>query len=218
MAPQPSKAADADLTAATDRVRSAQDSAAAGYDRRRACFDKLLFGAGRRWVCSQAEGDVLEIGIGTGRNLAFYDDSVRLTGVDLSPRMLAIAKQRAEALDRAIDLRLDDAQALELASDAFDTVVITLALCTIPDGRQALRQAHRVLRPGGRLLLLEHVRSVSLPIRTVQQMLNPLAVRFTADNLLRNPLDHLSATGFEDIRLERSKLGIVECVAARKPG
>jgi ubiquinone/menaquinone biosynthesis C-methylase UbiE len=110
-----------------------------------------------------------------------------------------------------------DAQALDFPGGSFDTVVCTLSLCTIPDDRAAVAEVRRVLRPGGRFLLLEHVRSPVLPIRLGQRLLEPLAVRFEADHLLREPLDHLYAEGFEVEQLERSKLGIVERVAARKP-
>jgi hypothetical protein len=75
-----------------------------------------------------------------------------------------------------------------------------------------------VLRPGGRLLLLEHVRSPLLPVRFGQRLLDPLAVRFEADHLLRDPLDYLEAEGFNVECAERSKWGIVERVVARKPG
>jgi ubiquinone/menaquinone biosynthesis C-methylase UbiE len=160
---------------------------------------------------------VLEIAAGTGRNLRHYPGGVHLTAIELSPEMLAIAKQRARDLGSDADLRLGDAQALEFPDESFDTVVITLALCTIPDERQAVREAHRVLRPGGQLLLLEHVRSPTLPVRAVQRLLDPLAVRFAADHLVREPLDHLEAEGFQVERVERSKWGIVERVIARKP-
>lgn len=89
-------------------------------------------------------------------------------------------------------------------------------MCTIPDDRAAVREVRRVLRPGGRFLLLEHVRSPRGVIRAVQRLLDPLAVRFEGDHIAREPLDHLRAEGFEVERLERSKLGIVERVAARK--
>jgi hypothetical protein len=74
----------------------------------------------------------------------------------------------------------------------------------------------RVLRPGGRFLLLEYVRSPLMPVRLGQRLLDPLAIRFQADHLLREPLDHLQAEGFEIDQVERSKLGIVERVVARK--
>jgi ubiquinone/menaquinone biosynthesis C-methylase UbiE len=206
------------LSDETERVRRIQDKEAPRYDRQISFFERILFGDGRRWVCSQAEGDVLELAIGTARNLRFYPNDVRVTGVELSPEMLAIASRRAEDLGREANLRLGDVQALEFPDESFDTVVCTLGLCTIPDDRKAAIEAHRVLRPGGRFLLMEHVRSPSFPVRAVERMLDPLSVRFQGDHLLRDPLDYLASAGFDVERAERSKCGIVERVAARKPG
>ena len=140
-----------------------------------------------------------------------------MTGIELSPAMLEIARARARELGRDADLRVGDAQALDFPDECFDTVVCTLSLCTIPDDRAAVAEARRVLRPGGGLLLLEHVRSPLLPVRMGQRLLDPLFVRFEGDHLLREPLEHLRTEGFEIERLERAKLGIVERVAARKP-
>jgi SAM-dependent methyltransferase len=81
----------------------------------------VLFGDGRRWVCSRARGAVLELVVGTGRNLEHYPADVRVTGIELAPDMLDIARRRAAELDRDFDLRLGDAQALAFADDSFDT-------------------------------------------------------------------------------------------------
>jgi ubiquinone/menaquinone biosynthesis C-methylase UbiE len=187
-----------DVTAAeTERVRRLQDKEAPRYDRQMGFFERILFEGGREWACSQVRVDVLELAIGTGRNLPFYAGDVRLTGVELSPEMLAIARRRAEELKREVDLRLGDAQELEFEDESFDTVIITFGLCTIPDDRKAVAESHRVLRSGGRLVLLEHVRSPSRPVRSVQGALDPLAVRFGADHLVRDPLDYLARAGFE---------------------
>lgn len=199
------------------RVRRIYDRLAGNYDAGMRRCERLLFGGGRSWVCAQARGDTLELAVGTGRNLPFYPPDVRLTGIELSPAMLALARQRAQELDRAVDLREGDAQALDFPAASFDTVVCTLALCTIPDDRRAVAEAKRVLRPGGRFLLLEHVRSPHLAVRFGQRLLAPLFLRLEADHLLREPLDHLAAEGFVVERLERSKWGIVERVAARTP-
>ena len=180
-------------------------------------FEKFFLGSGRRWIASQAEGDVLEIGVGTGRNLEHYPPDVRLTGIDFSPPMLEIARQRAKTLGRQFDLRVGDAQALDFPDESFDTVVCTLALCSIPDDRKAVSEAKRVLRPGGRFLVLEHVGSPVLPVRAVLKMLNWIAVRTVGDHLMREPLEHLQAEGFRVERFERLKWGIVERLAARKP-
>ena len=199
----------------TDRIRAFYDRAAPRYNSSIGTFEKLLFGGGREWVASRAVGDVLEIGIGTGRNLPHYPVGVRLTGIELSPAMLALARERAAALGRAVELHLGDAEHLPFASGSFDTVVCTLSLCTIPDDRAAVVEARRVLRSGGRLLLLEHVRSPTMLVRLGQRLLDPLFVRLGDDHVLRDPLDYLESAGFVVEVVERSKWGIVERAAAR---
>lgn len=206
-----------DTAAETERVRAIQDRDAPRYDRGISFFERVLFEDGRQWVCEQARGEVLELAIGTARNLPHYPADVTLMGIELSPEMLAIARRRAEQLGRRVDLRLGDAQALALGDEGFDTVVCTLGLCTIPDPRRAVAEARRVLRPGGHLLLLEHVRSPVRVVRGIERLLEPLSVRFAADHLTREPLEYVRAEGLEIERLERSKWGVVERVRARKP-
>lgn len=198
-------------------MRRIFDKGAPGYDREIALFEKLLFGDGRAWVCGRARGDVLELAVGTARNLPFYRPDVRLTGVDLSAAMLQLARERAREIGREVDLHLGNAQFLEFADASFDTVVVTLGLCSIPDPRRAVLEAKRVLRPDGRFLLLEHVRSPALPVRAVQAVLDPVVVRLHADHLRREPIDDVRAAGFVIEELERSKWGIVERAAARRP-
>jgi ubiquinone/menaquinone biosynthesis C-methylase UbiE len=201
----------------TERVRAIQDKQAGGYDRSMRFFERLLFSGAREWACSQIEGDVLEIAIGTGRNMPFYPPGARITGVELSDEMLALARERADERGLTVDLGSGDAQRLDFADSSFDTVLITFALCTIPDDRAAAAEAFRVLRPGGRLVAVEHVRSPVRAVRAIQRVLDPLSVRFGADHLTREPLDYLASVGFEIEHVQRSKLGIVERLCARKP-
>jgi ubiquinone/menaquinone biosynthesis C-methylase UbiE len=132
--------------------------------------------------------------------------------------MLAIGLERVRRLGRLADLRLGDVQALDFSDETFDTVTCTLGFCTIPDTQAAASEAFRVLRPGGQLLLLEHVRSPASLVRGAQRLLEPLAFRFDADHLLRDPLDYLPSVGFEIDEVQRSKWGIVERLRAHKPG
>jgi ubiquinone/menaquinone biosynthesis C-methylase UbiE len=207
----------AERSGESQRVLGYYEDAAPRYDKRVEFFERILFGGGRQWVCSQTRGEVLEIAVGTGRNLEHYPPGINVTGIEFSPAMLEIAKRRAAEIHREADLRVGDAQALDFPDESFDSAVCTLSLCTIPDDRAAVAEVKRVLRPGGRFLLLEHVRSPVLAIRASQRLLDRLFVRLQADHLLREPLDHLRAEGFEIERVERSKLGIVERVTARKP-
>ena len=131
--------------------------------------------------------------------------------------MLEIARGRADRLRRDADLRAGDAQRLDFPDESFDTVTCTISLCSIPDDRAAVREAHRVLRPGGRFVAMEHVRSPVRPVGLVQRALEPLTVRLEGDHIARESLAHLPAEGFEIEVLERSKWGIVERVVARKP-
>ena len=207
---------DATLTKATERQRRVWDRHAPTYDRSMGLLEKLLFGDGRAWVCSKARGDVLEVAVGTGRNLPFYPQGVRLTGLDVSRSMLAIARRRAAALGREVDFRQGDAQALPFPDAAFDTVVCTFSLCSIPDDRRAIAEMKRVLRPGGRLLLIDHVPSTARLWRDVQRLLEQVTLRLEGQHMLRRPLEHVRAEGFEIERAERLKAGIVERISARK--
>jgi ubiquinone/menaquinone biosynthesis C-methylase UbiE len=204
-------------SAESERVRRIWERLAPRYDEKVRLPERFLLAGGREWVCARATGDVLEVSIGTGRNLPLYRPGVRLTGIDVSAAMLALARRRSAELGIAADLRIGDAQALELPDSSFDTVVCTLALCSIPDPRAAVHEMKRVLRPGGRVLLLEHVRSPMIVVRTIQRALEPIAVWLGGDHLVREPLELLRAEAFEIEEVERSKLGVVERIAARTP-
>jgi ubiquinone/menaquinone biosynthesis C-methylase UbiE len=163
------------------------------------------------------EGRVLEIGVGTGLNLSHYPAGTDVTGIDLSPNMLAIARQRAACLDLKTDLREMDAETLDFPDHSFDSVVYSLCLCTIPDPRRALEEGLRVARPGARMIFFEHVRSHLLPVALVQELINPLTVRFMADHWNRRTLDMVRAAGIEPDILRRAWLGVFVLAAGRAP-
>jgi ubiquinone/menaquinone biosynthesis C-methylase UbiE len=199
------------------RVRRAYDKVAPRYDRAIAVPERLFFAGGRAWVAGRAKGCTLEIGIGTGRNLTFYPAGLEIVGIDTSSEMLALARSRAKAVDRAITLEQADAEQLPFPDASFDTVVSTLSFCTIPDDRRAMREAVRVLRPGGRLVLLEHVRSPMLLVRLAQRLLEPMFTWLACDHLTREPLDLVKENGLVIDELERLRWGIVERLVARRP-
>lgn len=202
---------------ATERQRRVWDRRARGYDRGMGLMERLFLGDSRARVCSHAEGEVLEVAVGTGRNLPFFPGGVRLTGVELSREMLTIARSRATRLGCRADLRQGDAQALPFPDASFDTVVCTLSLCSIPDDRRAVAEMKRVLRPGGQLLLLDHVPSTVRVWRVVQWLIEQITLRLEGEHMLRRPLEHVQAEGFGIEHAERSKAGVIELIVARKP-
>ena len=200
----------------TERVREIFDASAAQYDKGMAFNEKFFFADGRSWACSQARGQVLEIAIGTGLNLPFYPTNVEITGIEISPAMLEIARRRSQSLGRQVNLQVGDAQALPFPDQSFDTVICTIALCSIPDERRAVAEVWRVLRPGGRFVALEHVRSPNIIIRGLERLLESYTVRTQGDHLLREPAETVQAVGFSIEYLKRQTLGIVERLIARK--
>ena len=199
-----------------DRWRRYWNKASVSYDKQMRFYDRLLADS-RPWVCAQATGHTLEVAIGTGLNLPFYPAGVELTGTDLSPGMLGIAQTRARQLGRVVDLREADAQALPFPDASFDTVVCTFSLCAIPDERRAVSEMTRVLRPGGLLLLADHIAGATWPVRAIQRMIDLVTVPLQGEHYLRRPLRQVQAEGLQVERRERFKLGIIERLAARKP-
>lgn len=202
---------------ADEQARKMWDRYAPRYDRQIRISERLLFPGGRSWACAQASGYVLEVAIGTGLNLPFYPRAAKLTGIDLSPAMLAIARDRAAQLGIDADLRQASAGALPFPGASFDTVVCTVSLCNIPDDRAAISEMYRVLRPGGRLILLDHVASDRRWVLAAERLLEPLALRLNGDYLTRRPLPLAEAAGFTITRSERTKAGIIERLTAVKP-
>ncbi|MGH3519479.1 MAG: class I SAM-dependent methyltransferase [Haloechinothrix sp.] len=201
----------------TERWHRNWDKHSRTYDREMRFWDRALLRDSRQWACSQATGEVLEVAIGTGLNLAVYPESVTLTGLDLSEEMLNVARRRADDLDRDVDLKQGNADALPFGDATFDTVVCTLGLCAIPDMDTAIDEMRRVLRPGGRLILVDHIESSSLLARGVQRLLEFATIPLGGEHFLRRPLTKVRAAGFDVERVQRFKLGLVERLVARKP-
>ena len=150
----------------------------------------------RRLVVPGARGTVLEVGVGTGLNFSLYAGIDELVGVDPDPYMLARARPRAVALPFRAELHQAGAERLPFETARFDTVVVTFTLCTIPDPPAALAEIRRVLKAGGRLLFVEHVRSVQPAFAAVQNALTPLWKHIGGGCHLNRPaIDLVRASG-----------------------
>jgi ubiquinone/menaquinone biosynthesis C-methylase UbiE len=160
---------------------------------------------------------VLEVGIGTGASLPHYRPGVELTGIDLSPGMLAIARRHAVELGLRAEMREMDAQRLEFGDRQFDAVLFDLSLCTIPDPQAALREALRVARPGARFVFLEHVRSNLPPVAALQEVLTLVTARTQHDFWNRRTPDLIRSAGIRVVSERRWLLGVFTLIVGQAP-
>jgi ubiquinone/menaquinone biosynthesis C-methylase UbiE len=162
-------------------------------------------------------GKVLEVGIGTGATIPHYGPGVELTGIDLSPGMLAVARRNATRRGIAADMREMDAQHLEFPDRSFDAVVFTLCLCTIPDPELAIREGLRVARPGARMVFLEHVRSNLFPVAWLQELLTLATAPLQHDYWNRRTPDLIRECGVRVLWERRRLLGVFTVIAGEAP-
>lgn len=203
---------------ATNQQRQIWDQAASRYDRMIALFERSMLTGGREWLAERVRGRVLEVAVGTGRNLPFYGPLDYLAGVDLSREMLTEAKPRAAETEFAVTLLVGDAEALPIQDHSVDTVVCALALCSIPRPETAIAEMRRVLAPGGRLLLIDHVESTSGLLRLAQTALEAVTARSAGEYFTRRQLPLVEAAGFQVVESRRRIAGIIEYVHAQKLG
>lgn len=208
------------------RLRRRWDRESTGYDRAFTAAERRMFPGVRERLCALAEGRTLEVAVGTGLNLEHFPPAVTArpdgyVGVDQSAGMLDVARSRAARLGLGIDpdadLRVGDAQALDLPDAAFDTVVCTFSLCGIADERAALAEMTRVLRPGGLLLLADHVASSAWPVRALQALADAVSVPLAGEHFRRRPMRWVLDRGLAIEEHARTRAGVVELVAARVP-
>jgi ubiquinone/menaquinone biosynthesis C-methylase UbiE len=202
----------------TERIRRLYDDRADTYDRSAGTVERILLGRFRQAFGALLRGETIEVAVGSGLNIPFYSPEVtRAVGVDLSQEMLRHAQERVSLVDIPFALVQADAEALPFPDATFDTVAISLALCTIPDPVKGLLELGRVCRPGGRLVMLEHVRSTARPLAAMQRVLSPLNERAIGCHPDRDTFGLARSLGFS-IEVTRSRLfDSVRLVVARPP-
>jgi ubiquinone/menaquinone biosynthesis C-methylase UbiE len=167
------------------------------YDRMMESGERAGLGEIRSALLAGASGEVLEIGAGTGRNLGYYPDAVTtITVTEPDPSMLRRLEHAVAAFHRPVTILRAPAEDLPFDDQSFDTVVSTLVLCGVDDQPRAVREIRRVLRPGGHLLLVEHVRSDEAALARRQDRINPLTRRIVGCDCNRPTRHTLSRAGF----------------------
>lgn len=203
----------------TDTTRRAYDRASRWYDLQEWLPERLAMRGWRRnlWTRIPAGTSLLEVGVGTGRNIPYYGEGCPVIAIDISPKMLAKAKVKARRMDINVDLRVMDAQQMELPDAAFDSAVATFVFCSVPDPVLGLTELRRVIKPGGRVLLLEHVLSKRQPFRWIMQRLNGVVRAVNGANTNRDTVRNVEAAGFTVLQVHELWGDIVKLIIAERP-
>ena len=172
----------------------------------------------RKRLWARVQGRVLEVGAGTGKNFPFHPPATEVTATDLAQQMVVRATERARELGLPVDVREADVQELPFPPDSFDSAVATFVLCSVPDPVRGLRELARVVRVGGTIHLLEHVRLDRPVVGPLMDLLDPLLVRLNGSHVNRRTVENVHRAGLE-IRVmeEYGPLGVVKLMEVR-PG
>lgn len=156
---------------------------------------ETLFSKWRNDLLKNAKGKVLEAGIGTGKNIPYYPKGIKLTGIDFSNKMIEQARKKYG--DQAqIELLEMDAEQMTFEDNSFDTVVTSCVFCSVPDPVSGLKEIRRVCKVGGKVLMLEHVRSNHKIIGLLMDLLNPIPLYIHGANINRKTEENLIKAGF----------------------
>jgi ubiquinone/menaquinone biosynthesis C-methylase UbiE len=196
------------------KVRRRFDRIAWIYDLMETPMEVIGAGKWRGPLLASVRGRVLEVGIGTGKNLPYYPPGIDLTGIDISPRMLDKARRRAQDLRLDVDLRVMDVEATTFPGESFDYVVSTFVFCSVPDPVAGLREVRRVLKKDGTALFLEHVRSEHAVLGALMDLLNPLTRRMIGPNINRRTVENIRAAGLDILSLETLGPEIIKRIRA----
>lgn len=202
-----------------EATRARYDRLAPLYDVLEWLPERTRFGRWRAHLWHQvAPGCLLEVGVGTGKNMPYYPPGTTVTAVDISPKMLSRAAKRAARVGREVHLGRMDAQALEFPDAAFDAAAATFVFCSVPDPVRGLRELRRVVRRGGRIYLLEHMRAEQPVLGRIMDWLDPIVVRLLGPHINRRTVDNVAAAGLEIEAVEDlAAFGMVRMITARVP-
>jgi len=187
-----------DLRNMTETIKRRYDRTALYYD----WMDRMISDEFRRKALNLAKGKVLEVGVGTGKNLPYYPKGCQVTGIDFSSGMLARAKKKVHLAQVPVTLLEMDAQEMDFPDDTFDTIVATCVFCSVPDPVKGLEEVRRVCKPDGQIILLEHVRSEHPILGALMDLLNPVTLHLVGSNINRRTVDNIRKAGIKPASIE----------------
>ena len=198
-------------------IKKRYDRIAPYFEGLEAVMEGLFFKNWRTKLWAKVDGyHILEVGVGTGKNFDYYPADAQITAIDFSLEMLRQATHKKDRKTVSVELNLMDVQSLAFADNSFDTVIGSFVFCSVPLPIKGLKELYRVCKPGGQVLLLEHVLSSSPVIAKVMNLINPVIVALVGANINRNTVKNIKACGFALVRVDKRSGDIIKLIEARK--
>jgi len=173
-------------------------------------MDAMAKDSWRDGLMEELHGKVLEVGVGTGRNISLYPNGIDVVAIDFSPKMLEKAREKADKFNKKVDLRLMDAQNMDFEDNTFDCVFTTCVFCSVPDPIKGLQEIKRVCKKDGKIIMIEHVRSEKAVLGLVMDVFNPVIVNAFGANINRRTIENIKKAGFQNIQVENLWKDIVK--------
>ncbi|HLQ84354.1 MAG TPA: class I SAM-dependent methyltransferase [Pseudogracilibacillus sp.] len=165
-------------------------------------MDHMIRSSWRKEILSDLKGEILEVGVGTGASFEYYPMKVNVTGIDFSPKMLDIAQSKIPKSKAEIKLLEMDIEQMNFPDNSFDTVISSCVFCSVPNPIEGLKEIRRVVKPEGKIIMLEHMRSENAVVGKILDLTNPFTVRLTGANVNRETIKNLEAAGLKLIKEE----------------
>lgn len=198
-------------------IKKRYDRIARYFDGMEAVMEGLFFKSWRKKLWAKVEGHhVLEVGVGTGKNFGYYPKDARITAIDFSGEMLKQAALNRDRKNVSVELEQMDIQSLYFADNSFDTVICSFVFCSVPSAVKGLKEVYRVCKPGGQVLLLEHVLSSNRVLAAVMNLFNPVVLALVGANINRNTVKNVKACAFTSVHVDERSSDIIKLIEARK--
>ncbi len=192
------------------------DRAAASFDLMNSRGPEWRWGPYKREFFSSMRGRVLFLAVGTGLDIGFFPPDQQVTGIDISPKMIELARPRAKSYAGQLELHVMDVHEMPFEPGSFDQVYTVCTFCSVPNPVKGLEALRRVLVPGGELRMFEHTGSRYFPFSLMMNLMTPLT-RKLGPEMNRATDENVRRAGFEDVQVRNLYLDVVKIVRARAP-